>query len=337
MKSYIVDKNNEGQRLNKYCGRILSEAPQSFVYKMLRKKNITLNSKKADGSEIIKMGDEVKFFLSDDTFQKFSKEVSANENIKIIKDGDVLDEKEIVFESEDILIAFKKPGELSQKADKNDISINERIVNYLSPKSNEFTPGICNRLDRNTQGLITAGKTLRGQRFLAELFRERKIDKYYLAVVSGTLNKKIDQKLYLVKNNDSNKVIISREKQEGAEIIHNVFYPIKASNGLTLVKIKLKTGKSHQIRAHLDYLGFPILGDTKYCTKGTEKSKGMARAYKLKYQLLLAYELIFPNECEGFPEMNGKRIVCKLPEAFEKVCEGEKLWPGNPEDLEVRF
>lgn len=361
MKQYIVDNINEGQRLNKYCNRILTNAPQSFIYKMLRKKNITLNGKKADGSEILNSGDEIKFFLSDETFEKFSKlEVSncgvknsfrenygltVDESADKIMKSSSLKKEEIVYEDENILICYKPEGELSQKAVTGDYSINERIVCYLSEKSEEdsslsnnvrFVPGVCNRLDRNTKGLITAGKNLKGQRFLTELFRERKIDKYYIAVVSGRFTGMLDSKLYLRKDEKNNISVISKEKMEDCSLIHSVFYGITSNDKYSIVKIKLKTGKSHQIRSQLAYLGFPVVGDAKY---GDKKINGIvASKFEIRTQMLLAYELVFP-ECSGeFADLSFKNIKCTIPYEFKAFWEENNLWAhGNPEDLGVHF
>lgn len=359
MKEFSVNSSNAGQRLNKYCGRILQNAPQSFIYKMLRKKNITLNDKRADGNEILSTNDTVKFFLSDETFEKFSGAAgkryieTAKNNTRPGSDSDLdrsvkksktilptLKGEEIVYEDENILICFKPEGELSQKAKPEDVSINERIVEYLSSKQTydevKFVPGVCNRLDRNTKGLITAGKNLRAQSFLSRMFRERTIHKYYIAVVKGELKGMIDSKLFLSKDNVTNKVRISREATEDAQLIHSVFKGIAYNNGFSIVKIRLETGKSHQIRAQLAYLGFPVLGDTKY---GDVKiNRILADEFEIRTQMLLAYELVFP-ECSGsFSNLSKKRFKCRIPYEFTAFWKENKLWAhGSLEDLEVHF
>ncbi len=340
MKCFTVDSSNEGQRLNKYCARILKDAPQSFIYRMLRKKNITLNGRKAAGNEILSKGDEIKFFLADETFAKFSTD-EANDNIigKTGKNNDggnagikPLSADEIIYENDDLLLVFKKAGELSQKAEQDDVSINERIIAYCSGKCRDglFKPGVANRLDRNTAGIITAGKTLKGSRFLTELFKERKISKYYLAIVNGIFTDEVDMKLYLVKDRSSNTVSLNREPSEGAEEIHNIFYPISTGRNCSLIRIKLETGKTHQIRAHLAYLGFPIVGDKKYHTDAKDL---ISDKYHLKYQQLLAYELAFPVLEGDFSDLSGKKFHSSIPDKMKRIIEGERLWlPGNQED-----
>lgn len=350
MKQFTVNNEHAGQRLNKYCGRILSNAPQSFVYKMLRKKNITLNGKKADGSELLHKGDEVRFFLSDATFEKFSSsqgQKNSEEKTDRTPDGiPPLKPEEIVYEDENILVCCKPEGELSQKAKPGDCSVNERIAAYLAMRKSSgkpgektevrFVPGICNRLDRNTKGLITAGKNLRAQRFLCELFRQRNIDKYYIAVVSGSFTGKVDSKLYIRKDEKNNVSDIRSAESEGYSPIHSVFYGLAGNGRYSIVKIKLKTGKSHQIRAQLAYLGTPIVGDAKYGDRTVNCIA--AEKYGIRTQMLLAYELVFP-ECTGeFAGLSKKEIKCKIPYEFKAFWEENRLWAhGNPEDLGVHF
>jgi len=333
MKSFIVDNLNSGQRLNKYCGRVLVKAPQSFVYKMLRKKNITLNGKKADGSETLKAGDEIKFFLSDETFDKFAGEgieqdTTATSNIP------PLTKSEIIFEDDNILVVRKKAGELSQKVKPTDVSVNERIVAYLSQDKGQetvkFTPGICNRLDRNTEGLVIAGKNLRAQSVISKMLKERTLDKFYIATVMGRFDKKQDVTLYLTKDEATNTVKISREKSEGAVVTHSIFYPLHATDSFSIVKVKLETGKSHQIRAQLAFLGHPIVGDFKY---GNSKVNEQIRAkYGIRSQMLLAHELRFPKDFTELEGLAGKSIRTTVAKSTIDFWEGENLCPhGTPE------
>jgi len=195
MRVIVVEKNQEGQRLDKLLQKYLNKAPKSFIYKMLRKKNITLNGKKADGSEKTNLNDEIKLFLADETIDSFRENVSA-----AIVEGDL----NIVYEDEHI---NKPAGMLSQKAKPEDISLVEYVISYLLKTSKlteeemkTFKPGICNRLDRNTSGLVVAGKTLKGLQVMSELFRNRGLDKYYLCIVKGKVSKKHKLKGYLKKD-----------------------------------------------------------------------------------------------------------------------------------------
>ena len=191
MKEIIVGQNEAGQRLDKLLGKYLKEAKKSFLYKMLRKKNITLNGKKADGSEKLEIGDSVKIFFSEETLQKFTGIVDVNEpeqgagiKEKNRENGDIHPPFGIVYEDNHVLIANKPAGMLSQKADKEDISFLEYYQKYLLDTGaltrmelQTFSPGICNRLDRNTSGILVAGKTLAGLQVMNSLFKERALEK----------------------------------------------------------------------------------------------------------------------------------------------------------------
>ncbi|MBP3577828.1 MAG: RluA family pseudouridine synthase, partial [Lachnospiraceae bacterium] len=219
MKSFLVSQNEAGQRLDKLLSKYMDTAPKSFFYKMLRKKNITLNGKKAEGSEKVTEGDEIRLFLSDETIECFQSgkkspggqsKSAGTEKDAVLQQIPLLKENEIVFEGKHLLIVNKPAGELSQKAKKEDISINERIVEYLKVTQkiglDSFTPGVCNRLDRNTTGLVLAGKSLAGLQETAELLKQRTLHKYYLCIVAGKADKPRHLTGYLKKNTETNTV-----------------------------------------------------------------------------------------------------------------------------------
>ena len=177
MKEIIVKENEANQRLDKLLAKYLNKAPKSFIYKMLRKKNIKLNEKKADGSEKTKVGDCVKIFLSDETFEKFSEPAKVISVHTGKKQGKKLS---VIYEDEHILLVNKESGMLVQKAKPQDYSLNDAILEYLADKEEvteetlkTFKPSICNRIDRNTSGLVAAGKSLLGLQELSRLFKER--------------------------------------------------------------------------------------------------------------------------------------------------------------------
>ena len=294
MQEILITKNEEGYKLKKLCKNYLSEAPDSFIYKMLRKKNIKLNGKKADGSEILKKGDIVNFYLSDETIQSFQKSGVTNIREKVSS----VRAEDIIYEDEDIIIVNKPSGILSQKSKADDISINEMILQYLLDNgkiNNEslmtFKPSVCNRLDRNTSGLILAGKTPAGSKYLSQIIKNRSIRKYYQAVVKGQAKLKGIYKAHLKKDENNNQVDIS----DKGFIIETGFEVLEYNKELdiTYLRVELITGKSHQIRAHLAYLGYPIIGDTKYGNKNTNEY--FRKNYKIKSQMLTAYEVIFPH------------------------------------------
>ena len=325
MKEIIVTDKEAGQRFDKYLGKYLEKAGKSFVYKMLRKKNITLNGKKADGSERLNDGDVIKLFLADETIEKFSTGV-AEEVVKPVLEAET-EELNIIYEDDKVLIINKPAGMLSQKARPEDVTLVEHIIAYLlntgkltTEQMKGFRPGICNRLDRNTSGIIVAGKTLEGLQVMGELFKERTLDKYYYCIVKGVVDKKEEIEGYLYKNHSHNKVTISKEPQEGSEYIKTQYEPVKKMDEYTLLRVKLITGKSHQIRAHLHSIGHPIIGDGKY--GDVRVNKFFKKNFKLKHQLLHAAELHFPVMKEGFEGLSGQVIKAPVPDYFEAIIDG---------------
>ena len=325
MKEIIITDKEAGQRFDKYLGKYLEKAGKSFVYKMLRKKNITLNGKKAEGSERLNEGDVIKLFLADETIEKFTTGVEEAV-VQPVLEADT-EELNIIYEDDKVMIINKPAGMLSQKARPEDITLVEHIIAYLlnsgsltTEQMKGFRPGICNRLDRNTSGIIVAGKSLEGLQVMGELFKDRTLDKYYYCIVKGVVEKKEQIEGYLYKNHSHNKVTISKEPQEGSEYIKTQYEPIKRTNEYTLLRVKLITGKSHQIRAHLHSIGHPIIGDGKY--GDVRVNKFFKKNYKLKHQLLHAAELHFPILKEGFEGLSGKVIKAPVPDYFEAIIEG---------------
>ena len=315
MKEFIIQKNEENQRFDKYLKKLLPNATTSFLYKMMRKKNIVINKKKVEGNEKLKAGDVVSIFLSDETFDKFHVNLEElkkeYDNLKSL----TLKGLKVIYEDDEMIVADKPYNMLSQKASDKDLSANEYLLGYMINKGElsfeefqTFKPSVVNRLDRNTTGLLLFGKTLNALQQLGEGIRERSIKKYYRAVVAGELNESIELKGYLLKDEKTNKVSFYKEQVEGSDYIETGVKPIMSKNGLTLVEIHLVTGKTHQIRLHLSTIGHPILGDMKY---GNEKiNKKYYESHKVNHQLLHAYRLEFPD---------GKVVVAEPANIFDKL------------------
>lgn len=333
MKSFQINGNEAGQRFDKYLKKLLSQAPGSFVYKMLRKKNITLNGKKADGSEKLNIGDEVKLFLSDETFEKFASsgslsdsengiaDISAeNENIAIKYPYVALD---IIYEDKDILVINKPVGMLSQKAVPADFSANEYIIGYLLENHSitreelaTFHPSVCNRLDRNTSGLLIAGKSLKGLQEMSRQLNERSMEKYYRCLVKGKISGEQLIEGWLKKDEKTNKVNIYKEEISDSKCIKTGYRAVKhfyltdkdRKQAYTLLEVHLITGRSHQIRAHLASIGHPIVGDGKY---GDRKVNGIfAREAGIHSQLLHAYRMKLED---------GRELTAPLSKEFQRA------------------
>ena len=331
MKEFQITENEAGQRFDKYLAKLLRNAPKSFFYKMLRKKNITLNGKKAAGNEILKLNDTVRLFLSDETIQKFSGTIQQSPGDPDWILAHAGKELSIIYEDESTIFLNKPAGMLSQKAKPDDISMVEHLIAYLlnsgqisKEELRTFHPSVCNRLDKNTSGIIAAGKSLAGLQELSELFHDRTVHKEYLCIVKGVLREKKHIKGYLYKDTKQNKVAIYKQKQKKAQPIETVYEPLEDNGEVTLLKVGLITGRTHQIRAHLASEGHPLAGDTKYGQDAFNRR--YREKYQLKHQLLHAFRLSFPDGMEGrLSDLSGKCFRAPLPAQFERIIKEEKL------------
>ena len=326
MKQLNISEYEAGQRLDRLLAKVFPQAGKGFLYKMLRKKNIVLNGKRAEGNESLKAGDVITVYFSDETYEKLSagvkeitaKQISSHTEKKIRKQI-----PKIVYEDKHILILHKPAGMLSQKANEADDSLVDYVQNYMleqgeltQERLRTFRPGVCNRLDRNTEGLVVAGKTILGLQTMSELFRDRKLDKYYLCVVKGRVERPMHLKGYLIKDETKNQVTIG-DGPEG-EPIETEYRPIAVTKMGTLLEVKLITGKSHQIRAHLSAAGHPIAGDMKY--GDAEYNRSMKERFGVRHQMLIAYRMVFPQMEKEFAGVSEREIKTSLPAVMEHFC-----------------
>lgn len=329
MREFIIGPNEAGQRLDKYLKKILPNASSGFLHKMLRKKNITCNKAKMTGREQVKKGDKIQVFFSEETLQKFMQDPEVLKVEYELLKGLPMKGIQVVYEDEDILVANKPYNMLSQKAKENDFSANEYLLGYLirsgSLEREDFTsfrPSVCNRLDRNTTGLLLMGKSLKGSQMLSQALKDRTIRKFYRTLVVGEVKERAHLSGYLRKDERTNKVEIlnsdvetspdnPHEGEQSASYIETAYEPVAYRDGVTELEIHLITGRTHQIRAHLASIGHPIIGDMKY---GDEKvNHDYYEAYHVTHQLLHAFRLEFPD---------GRVFMASLPKLFDFIMKG---------------
>lgn len=301
MRTVTIGKNDSGQRLDKFLLKFLVGFPQSMLYKCLRKKLIKVNGKKAEGNLKLTEGDVLTLYINDEFF---GGEVSDLSFTKIKPDIN------IVYEDENIMLVDKKPGMIvhEDEGEKHNTLI-AHIKAYLYGKGEynpegeqSFAPALCNRIDRNTGGIVIAAKNAMALRILNEKIKSREIKKYYLCMIKGHITPKADTvTAYLQKNENQNRVYISDVKKEGYKKCVTKYKVISSYDLGDYLEIDLITGRTHQIRAQMAHLGHPLAGDGKYGTNEFNKKIG------LKYQALYSYKTEFCFEDENeLSYLNGK-------------------------------
>lgn len=306
MKEFIINRNDAGQRLDKFVLKAVPRLPQALMYKAIRNKRIKLNGKRAEISSRLREGDAVQMYLNDEFFG------SAAET-EFLSVPAALN---IVYEDENILLIDKRCGMVVHEDDYGtaDTLIN-RVKRYLYDKGeydpeseNSFAPALCNRLDRNTGGIVIAAKNAEALRILNQKIKNREIEKLYLCVVVGIPPKKHDTvTAYLEKNAADNTVTVSDRKTSSNKTIITTYTVLKTNKKLSLLEIKLDTGRTHQIRAHMAHIGCPLLGDGKYGINKVNKE------YKIKTQALYSYKLKFDFRSDAgcLSYLDGKEFSVK--------------------------
>lgn len=298
MKEIKITNNEEGQRLDRFLKKYLNKANQSFIYKMIRKKNIKLNDSKAEPETVLKKDDLVQLYLSDETIEKFREK-------KTLKQADI--HFKTIYEDDNILVVNKPIGLSTQPDETSARNLVDEIKMYLDAKEENisftFKPAVCNRLDKNTSGLVIAAKNYDALKQTNKAIRERSIKKLYMAKVHGIINKDLELKDYLIKNENKNMVKIVKENTENAKEVITYAHPVRTEGNYTWLEIEIETGRAHQIRAHLSSIGHPIVGDKKYGRKDSEK-----------YQVLHAYKLVLGGYEGKLAYLNGLEVKSEISE-----------------------
>lgn len=315
MKEFTVGRNDSGQRLDRFVGKAVPLLPESLLQKYIRLKRIKVNGKGSKRDCRLAEGDLVSLYINDEFF-----ETPREENAYLKVGTPRLD---IVYEDENILLADKKPGILCHSAGTWDYNtLIAHIQAYLAQKGewdprkeNSFTPALCNRIDRNTGGIVIAAKNAESLRILNEKIRDREIEKYYLCVVQGR-PKPSEGRLenFLFKDASKNQVYIKKKNEPGAKTAITEYRVLRSAGGLSLIECHLLTGRTHQIRAQMAYAGHPLLGDGKY---GMEK---LNRSYGEKGQALYSYKLAFrfPTEAGILDYLRGREFTVNKVDFAEK-------------------
>ena len=313
MISYLINDTQSNQRIDKFIRKQLRNAPLSFIYKLFRKKDVKVNNKHVDINYILKENDEVKVYISEDQLEDFKKNIQ----LKQIKFN-----HEIVYEDENILIINKPAGLLIHGDSKNKKeTLTNDVLNYLYSKneynSNSlFTPAPAHRLDRNTSGLVIFGKNNKVLQELMNIFKEKSsVSKEYITLVCGDVLKDGEVNKSLLKIENKNLVVVSDDEKAKKAITQ--YSILKNYDGFTLLKIKLLTGRTHQIRVHMQYINHPIVGDQKY--GNIEINKKFKNEFNLNYQLLHSSEIQFYNLDGCLKYLSNKKFKANLPAFFENI------------------
>lgn len=314
MRTETINKNDGNQRLDKYMSKRFKTMPQSLLYKYIRNKCVKVNGVHGKENTYVNAGDIITYYISDEFFVKKASDFT------VLKPNII-----VAYEDENILIADKPAGVSVQPDEKQENNtLIDNIKAYLFKKGeydpqteNSFSPALCNRIDRNTSGLVISAKNAEALRLMNGIIKEREIEKTYLAAVHGILSKKEDTlTMFLEKKQGEN--IVKVHKKSGADTKTAVTgYKVIAETGdMSLLEIRLITGRTHQIRATFSAIGHPLLGDGKYAVNKEDRKKGY------NFQQLCSYsvEFKFKTDKGVLNYLNGKKITAKTPD-FIKLFE----------------
>lgn len=304
MREITISQNDSGQRLDKFLTKFMPNLPPSMMYKGLRKNCVKINGKHAkDGSVKLKNGDVLNLYFKDEFFEKTTNKSFIN----------IVPDINIVYEDRNIMLIDKRPGMVVHEDESGrGGTLIDHIKSYLYQKGeynpdNEqsFVPSLCNRIDRNTGGIVIAAKNAQTLRVMNQKIKDREMTKLYLCVLSGTLDKKSGELKHFMKKDESKKqVYVYNSPVVGARTAVTRYKVLAEKNNMSLVEVDLITGRTHQIRAHFAHIGHPLMGDGKY---GSNKiNKNTPFAYQALYSYKLKFE--FTTDSENLEYLNGREF-----------------------------
>ena len=317
MRKYIIQKSEEGQTLEKYVQKLLVSAPNSFIYKLFRKKDVKVNGHHEYRKFIIKENDEIAIYVKEEQFEEFLKEKAYQPNNQI--------QDWIVYEDENVLFINKPRGLLVQKSTPQDESLDQMVVEYLIYKGEynpskeiAFKPGPAHRLDRNTSGMVVFGKNHDALELLFELFKNHDlINKHYLALVVGQMEKDKDTINAPLKKDEKTNTVTVASLEKGGKTAKTVYKVMKSYQDYSLLDVTLLTGRTHQIRVHLAYINHPIIGDEKY--GDFQANRVFKQKYGFNKQFLHAYKIGFGDLPKPLTNLSRKEFTAEPREELANI------------------
>ena len=321
MKEFTIGQNDAGQRLDRFLAKAVPLLPASLAQKYIRIKRIKCNGARAERDTRLKTGDVLQLYINDEFFDK-PREDNAYLTVAAPK-------LNIVYEDENILLVDKRPGIAVHPHDGAEYgrTLIDHIQSYLYQKrewcpraENAFTPALCNRIDRNTGGIVIAAKTAEALRVMNQKIKDRELDKRYLAIAEGTVRPREGSlKGYLFKDAKKNRVFVTDTPQSGSKSCQTNYRVLASDSGLSLVECELITGRTHQIRAQFAHAGHPLLGDGKYGK--------LDKRFDRNYQALYSYKLTFKftTPAGSLQNLDGKTFQVKKVDFVEEYFPGYSI------------
>ena len=313
MREFIVNRNDAGQRLDKFLTKALNGLPASLMYKFIRTKKIKVNRKRAAQNYILAVDDVISLYIPDEFFRLGNRDAGAVRSIEPKLD--------IIYEDENIMLLNKRPGILVHE-DAGDVG-NTLIMHvkaylyrrgeYDAADENSFAPSLCNRIDRNTGGIVIAAKNAAALRLMNEKIKNNRVKKFYLCAVHGEPSPAgATLRAYLIKDSKSNTVSIFDRRRPGSKEIVTRYRTLRSKGGMSLLEVELLTGRTHQIRAHMAHIGHPLAGDGKYGINRADRARGY------RHQALYAYRLKFDfnGENDLLSYLDGRSFSINLEEIW---------------------